>query len=290
MQVGDQAAELTLPTWHLARALRVQQRVVRRLVALDVEADEPPPRPARPLGEQRPPPGEVSLAEIDEPCETEFQRRALAADVQGMRRGYEVGVWQDETGLDAGEIQGPRAHGPHGAGAPDLHQRVPDGLGVRRAHPKLVAEIAREAGARDHHLDAGRSAVARGHRQASVLEGLEALDAGEPGRLQQRARGRPLHGERRHLLGHLADLDVESERRGGKPVQLPLAGADAVLAPAQAEHRAVVDQVSLIVAPESVSDAPGCHLGDVARHETIEVAQRIAPGDPVFHHRREVVQ
>src|ERR1700682_5992104 len=74
-----------------ARALRVQQRVVRSLVSLDIESYELPRGPAPLLREQRAAPGEVTLAEVDQPGEPQLERRAVGADAQRMRGGATAG-------------------------------------------------------------------------------------------------------------------------------------------------------------------------------------------------------
>ena len=68
LQVGDQIAELTLPISRLPLVIRVEQRIVRRLVAGDVEPDEPALRAALLLGKQRAPPGEMPLVEVHQPA------------------------------------------------------------------------------------------------------------------------------------------------------------------------------------------------------------------------------
>src|SRR5580704_6067582 len=116
---GD-AADLTL-----AIGGRVQQRVVRRLVARDVQADEKAAQAPRPLREERAPPVEMALLEVDQPCEPELQGRAIAPRSDGLLGGHEIDVWAQEPRLDARDVERLRADGPDAARAAGLHERVP---------------------------------------------------------------------------------------------------------------------------------------------------------------------
>src|SRR5579863_587872 len=57
-----------------AAAVDVQQRVVRRLVALDIEPHQTALRTALMLREQGPSPGEVTLFEVNQPRESQLER------------------------------------------------------------------------------------------------------------------------------------------------------------------------------------------------------------------------
>ena len=113
LQVGDHVAEVTLPISRLPSASGVQQRIVGRLVARDVEPHQLAPRAARPLGEQRAPSVEVTLVEIDQPGKAQFERRTIAAGADGLFRGHEVHVRHQEARLDARDIEGLRSDGPN---------------------------------------------------------------------------------------------------------------------------------------------------------------------------------
>ena len=76
-----------------------------------------------------------------------------------------------------------------------------------------------------------------------MLERLEALDPGSPNAFNTAQEVGPCTRQRRDLLGDLADLHVEADRGVEQPVELPFGGADAVLVRAQAEYRAVVDEM-----------------------------------------------
>src|SRR5271165_3634736 len=89
----------------LARALGIHERIMRRFVAGDVEAHELAARAALPLGEQGAPAGKVTLVEVHEPSEAEFERRAVAARANGLFRGEKIDMWADESGLDTCNIE-----------------------------------------------------------------------------------------------------------------------------------------------------------------------------------------
>src|ERR1700722_18358800 len=113
---GD-AADLAL-----AVGGRVKERVVRRLVARDVQADEKPATSPRPLREERAPPVEMALLEVDQPCEPELQGRAIAPGADGLLGGDEIDVRAQEPRLDARDVERLRADGPDAARAASLHE------------------------------------------------------------------------------------------------------------------------------------------------------------------------
>jgi len=75
-----------------AAVVGVEQRIVRRFVAGDIQAHQLTPRPALPFCNERATAGEMALVEIDQPGKTQLQRRAIAAGANGMFRGYEIGA------------------------------------------------------------------------------------------------------------------------------------------------------------------------------------------------------
>src|ERR1017187_10360705 len=104
---------------------------------------------------------------------------------------------------------------------------------------------------------------------------LELLDPLQTHRLEHSARGRPLDRKRGYLLRDLADLDVETDGRIQKPIDLTFRRANSIFARAQAKYGAGIDEMTRIVAPHAVRDAIRLELGDVAGHQSIEVWQRI---------------
>src|SRR5262249_60089033 len=65
-----------------ARAGGIEKCIVRGLLTRNIETDELLARPTLGLREQRPAPGEMPLVEIDQPRESELERRALGTEVQ----------------------------------------------------------------------------------------------------------------------------------------------------------------------------------------------------------------
>ena len=59
---------------------------------------------------------------------------------------------------------------------------------------------------------------------------------------------------------------------------------------AEARHRAVVEQLALVVAPARVVDLPDRELRDVARHDAVEQPRGVRALDQVLHQRRDVDQ
>src|ERR1700733_3055694 len=78
------------PDLALAGLLGIEQRIVRGLVAVDIEPHQPPARTRGTLGEQRTPAIEVTFVEVDDPLEAELERRALAADTRRLLGRQEV--------------------------------------------------------------------------------------------------------------------------------------------------------------------------------------------------------
>ena len=267
----------------LAGALRVQQRIMSRLVALNVQPHEPTAYPAPALLQERAPSGEVALVKIHQPGKPELQRRPLASDPDRTLGRKEVDLRGNEARLDACDVQRLRADGADAARAAGHHQSVPYDLGGAGHHPDLIAQIPREAGARHRHR-------LRCDREAADLERPQALDSGETGGLQHREGGRPLQGERRNLLRDLRHVDFETHRRIQQPVDLSLGGAQPVLVLAEPEHRTIVDQMTGIVAPHAIGDPVDLELPHITRHQPVEIGRPAASGDAVLDHRSQVIE
>ncbi len=193
----------------------------------------------------------------------------------------EIDVRRDVTGLDPGvleRIRADRANAGHFAGG---EQVIPERLGVLRGRPQLVTEVAREAGPRHHQLETVEVDV----HQPERLQLAEPLDAHAA---QDRKRRRPLHRERRHVRGLVRDAHVEADRRVHEPRAVPLLRTQPVLAFPEMEDRAVVDHLSLVVAPDCIGHSTRLYLAHVAGDESIDVHQCIRSRDAVLRHRRQV--
>jgi hypothetical protein len=152
---------------------------------------------------------------------------------------------------------------------------------VAGVDPELITEIAREPGTRHHELGAVEWKV-------GDAEGREFLDALTAHLAQYRTARRTLQRERGDLVRVLDDRDVEAERRARQPVELALLRAEPVVALAQVEDRAVVDDLAVVVAPDAVTDLAGLDLRDVARHEAVQERECVRPRNPVLRHRAQI--
>jgi len=123
-----------------------------------------------------------------------------------------------------------------------------------------------------------------------VLEGLEPLDLRKTHEPQKIARGRSLYRERSDLLGDVVDLDLEADGGRPQPVELMLRGAQTVFVRSEAEHGAIIDEVSLIVAPHGVGHPARRKLAQIARRQAVQETQRIGAGNAVLQHRCQVVE
>ena len=166
---------------------------------------------------------------------------------------------------------------------PRSMQRIPDGQGIRRVQPDLVAEVAGVAGARDGHRLAGEHVRCHAEELDAVHRRLAAA-------IQHRARLRSLQRERGHLLGALGDGHVHADRVHVQPAQRRFGGGEAEAVLVEARHRAVVEQLAFVVAPAGVVHLSDGELGDVARHDPIEQPRGVGALDQVLHQRRDVDQ
>src|ERR1700688_497313 len=126
--------------------------------------------------------------------------------------------------------------------------------------------------------------------EVADLERLELLDSLQAHRLEHGTGGWPLDRKRGYLLGNLADVDVETDGRIQKPIDLAFRRANPIFAFAQAKYRAVIDEMTRVVAPHTVGDAIRLELGEIAGNQSIEIWQRIRTCHAVLHHRRQVIE
>src|ERR1700676_1559597 len=125
-------------------------------------------------------------------------------------------------------------------------------------------------------------------REVADFEGLELIDPRQPRRLEHRAGGGALTRKSGKLLGDLADLDVETDGRIEQPIEPAFRRANPILAFAHAKYRAVIDEMTRIVAPYTVGHTIRLELGNVAGDQAIEVGQRVRTRDAVLPHRGQV--
>src|SRR5690606_41894434 len=61
------------------------------------------------------------------------------------------------------------------------------------------------------------------------------------------------------------------ERRRGQPREVPFLRTEAIFAIAQVKQRAVIDDLSLVVAPDGVGNASRANLAHVASDEAVDI-------------------
>src|SRR5581483_1558130 len=235
----------------LTRALGIQQGVVRRLVPLDVESRQTPLEALAALRQQGPSSREMPFVEVHQPLQTELERRAVATGALRMSAGDEIQVRLQEAGFDPRDVESPRADRTDAARAPRGHECIPDRYRVRRAHPQLVTQIARETGTGDGERDVIE-------RAETDLEGPESLDAPQAERLQHGKGCRSLQRERGDLVRHFLDPHsrsaLEADRAGQQPVELPVGCSKAIFVLPGPKDRPIIDDVACIIAPDTVGE------------------------------------
>ena len=160
---------------------------------------------------------------------------------------------------------------------PDPQRRVP-------RHPDLVAEIAGVTGARHVHRDAGDVAAGGAEilqrRQIGVahLRAAAAPTSAPAAPARRRFRRCP-----RSPTFRPDAFSVSQRRFGSAAVQRNACSR-------QPRHRAIVDDLAVLVAPRRVVDLADAHLRGVARDDAIDEAHRVGAGDAVLVERRDVDQ
>jgi hypothetical protein len=121
---------------------------VRRLVALDVEADQLAARSRLPLGEQRAPAREMALVEVHQPARpsSSGERSRPVRIVCSAETKSTLGSMNPASMRAMLSACEPMARMPRERPAAISASQT---LGRRRLHPQLIAQIAGKAGARD---------------------------------------------------------------------------------------------------------------------------------------------
>ena len=131
---------------------------------------------------------------------------------------HEVGIGDDQPGLDAGAVERVIADGADAVALACRKQPVPQRQRLLRCDEQLVAEIAGEAGARD-----GDRAILM--RKLGEIEQFQFLDAIKAGSTQYGERGRPLQRQAGDGLSLLGNGHVEADGAIDQPGQMPLLAA-----------------------------------------------------------------
>ncbi|MDZ7769878.1 MAG: hypothetical protein U5K38_12730 [Woeseiaceae bacterium] len=72
------------------------------------------------------------------------------------------------------------------------------------------------------------------------------------------------------------------KRRGLEPREVAFRRAQAVFTVAQMEQRAVIDDLALVIAPDGIRHSPDAYLVHVARHQPVDIGQRLGTGKRGF--------
>ncbi len=159
---------------------------------------------------------------------------------------------------------------------------IPERQRLIRRHPKLIAKIAGEPGPGNRDFTCAEG-------QGRHAEGLERRDI-EASRLQHRRAARALQRKRCDLLRLLPNRDIEPSRGIDEPGQVAFLAANPVVFRPKTKERAVVEEFPRIVAPDGVMHRADRQLGGIAQRQPVQVARRLRPADPIFHHRAKVIE
>ena len=250
------------------------------------QPDEASGRSARGLlGAERPSAHVLALVEADEPAEPDLVGAVDLLRVHRVARRGVVDLEQDETRLEAGDVEREHAGRPEGVGVARRHERIPDGRCPLGGDPQLVAEVARVAGPRDVDGDGAPALADLRGPSAEVAQVGEGL-AGR--HLEHRSRARPLERESGQRLRDVLDVDVEAGRVLAEPAVLRVGGGPAELALGDPVDRAVVDDLAVLVAPRRVVDLADGHPRGVARDHPVDERVGARTGQAVLVERADV--
>ena len=189
-----------------------------------------------------------------------------------------------ESRFDARDIECLRSDGPDAAGAAGLHERIPDPQRVIGRHPHLVAQVSGEARARHHERRLRRATkypISNGLRRSMPARPAFFSTAQDVGPCTASA-----------AISSVVSLISTSNPTAESSSQSSCRSAvHSRYSPSpMPKHRAVVEHVPGIIAPHDISHAVGLELGDIASDQAVEIAHGVRAGDPVLHHRRQIVE
>jgi len=228
-------------------------------------------------------PHEVRLLELHRPTQTQFERRGGASLDQSFAGRHVVHLDQEQACLDPRDVQSQHPAGSEAIGSAPLHQVIPDRFGVPSLEPEFEAQVTGVAGAGETDRDAADGT-------AGGVEEPQPVHIGLDRRLQDLARGRPLHGERRHGVGNILDGDGKPGGVLVQPPQIGLRGGEPEFVFGQAGQRAVVQYLAPFLAPGGVNHSPHLQVPHVARDHPIHQQRRIAAPNPVLEEGRDIQQ
>ena len=203
---GRRARPRATPPLAPAAPGRARRSAARRR-STDLEADDLTCRPPPALRGQRVAPDEGSLVRRDQPTEAKFERRVALLVDRGLSCAVKIHVDEQEPGLDTRHVECQHARRPA-----RRRRGPPTSAGPRRRARDPTASRSRSPGRRYSRYVRFRPARRRCVR-AVTRKYFSEVDVGFGGLPQQSRRRRPLHGQRRHLLGDVLDLHVEARAR-----------------------------------------------------------------------------
>ena len=217
-----------------------------------------------------------ALVEVHEPAEAELEGGVLLLGRDRVAGARVLGLDQDQAGLDARDVHRADPDRVDPVVLAHVEDPVPHGERAVGGHPQLVAAVARVAGARDVDRRRRRSRTRRRRKYFTSAQSWP-VAASSTSRESWPWSARPAVSS---LMSF--DLDVEVGAGHQEPAVAGVGGGDPVGRVRQARHRAVVDDLALLVAPGRVVDLVDLELRDVARHHAVQQARGVLPGDLVL--------
>ncbi len=258
--------------------------VVREVVVLPVDHDPdhvPAGGAVLDLVDDRPPADEGPTPDVAEhPSETQLERRGAVGVVPGEAARLEVGVEEQQAGLDAAHQQRGMADGDDPASGAGGEDRVPDCSGGTGGHPELVAEVAGEARPGDHNPAARDVDLrVREERQLGDARGK----GGEYG-----ARRRPLDRQNAVVVGLVLDRHRQPADQIEEVGEVRLGRGEEEVVVAVTEDHAILEHEPAFVAPQRVLGAAGSAATHVSGQHAGQVALRVRTANAVFVERRAI--
>src|SRR4030095_6056723 len=145
------------------------------------------------LVDQSPSTNKLLLIQLHQTAESHLEWCVRLVFYQRLLAAIEIDVDEQETGLDAGNVECEHACGADVEWPRAAHERVPHLNGAIPRNPDLVAQISRVARARDVY----RHARDRSARHSEIFQ---VRDVGVSDRIEQASRCRSLKSERRNVF------------------------------------------------------------------------------------------
>src|SRR5581483_4383784 len=263
------------------QALALEQPL--NITPVDFQPDQRTLRPAYFLFYQGLPADEAFLVVVDQFSQAKLRGTEFLRRNERLLAAYVVDIGENESGFDAGNIEGQHPSGMDVETASSLHQRVPHLQRVIPRNPDFVAHVAGVSRTGDVDWNAANAA-------AGLAEVLQIFNVGLGYVLQQLSRGGTLDCQRRHLLGNVLDFDLQTDGVLPKPAQVGIGGCPAITVFFQPRDGAVVDNLAFFVAPAAIDDLIDCNLVDLSGDDAVHESRRILTGDHVFVKWRDVDQ